>query len=332
MGIMLRFTGFAHPSASPPPVARLQPFARNTTVATSVMLTIPGHHLGDSWYFVDDNVAHGYFLICPDSVPRHSAWDIAHATSKDLRNWRYHGIVLRRGSPESFDGFCLATGTVLLWGGRYWMAYTGNWCGPRPAVGLAVSDDLHRWEKVGAGPITTIDEHYYTAESRGRRPFPHWRDPFLLAVDGFVYQLVCATGKQGRGPAGTIGVARTRDMHHWETLPPLEIQPFAEELECPQVLRVGDRSLLLFSTPTGLRLDDDPAGGEEPGQLYWMVGDGPLGPFRSIDPAPLLPSMDGPRPYAARAVSFEGRTWLLGTVWCDEGDYLSDPIELPLVG
>jgi beta-fructofuranosidase len=294
------------------------------------MLTASGHHIGDSWYCADGERVHCFYLICPHSVARHTAWDIAHASSVDLRRWVDHGIVLRRGSEEAWDGICLATGTVLRHGGRFWMAYTGNWFGPQPAVGLAVSADLHSWSKVPGNPITAIDERYYTAVSRGRRPFPHWRDPFLLEIDGAVYQLVCATAAGGEGAAGTVGAARSDDMVRWDLVPALDVEPFAEELECPQVVSGAGRFYLVFSTPAGLLLSDTAPSADQSGNMYSMVGDSPLGPFRVADPEALLPEDMVDRPYAGRIVNVGGRHYLLGTVWRDVGDRLCDPIPVEL--
>lgn len=292
------------------------------------MLTLPSHHLGDAWFHVEDGRVHAFFLVCPEGTPRHLAWDVAHASSADLRTWTHHGIALRRGPPGAWDGACLATGSVLRRGGRFWMAYTGNWLGPRPAVGMAWSTDLHQWQRLGASPVTAIDERLYTAASRGRRRFPHWRDPFLFEVDGTVHQLVCATAALGDGPAGAVGVARSGDLVRWELLPPLDVEPFAEELECPQVVRAAGRHYLVFSTPAGLCLADGDAAPGEPGHMYAMVGDGPLGPFRVADPDPLFPAGAAERPYAGRVVELGGRLHLLGTLWSDSGDRISDPFPI----
>lgn len=297
------------------------------------MLSLAQHHLGDSWYCVDGNRVHCFFLVCPETVPRHTSWDIGHASSEDMKTWTHHGVVLRRGVADAWDGICLATGSVLRRGGHFWMAYTGNWFGPRPAVGLAVSADLNHWQKLGANPITAIDEAFYTASSRGRRPFPHWRDPFLFEVGDVVYQLVCATAKGPDDAAGTIGVARSRDLRAWEVLPALDVEPFAEELECPQVVSVGARHYLVFSAPAGsLLADDAPATATDPvGNMYCLVGDSPLGPFRVADPAPLFPAEALGRPYAGRVVHVGGRHYLLGTIWSDAGDRISDPIPLEMI-
>lgn len=62
--------------------------------------------------------------------------------------------------------------------------------------------------------------------------------------------------------------------------------------------------------------------------MYTMVGTGPLGPFRMRDPAPLFSADLRERPYAGRIVEFAGRLVLLGTLWSDAGDRISDPVRV----
>ena len=90
------------------------------------MLIHPGNHLGDSWYCGDGDTAHCFYLTCPDTVERHTSWDIGHATSTHLIDWTSHDIVLRQGEPGSYGGRCPATGSVIRFNERYWLAYTGK--------------------------------------------------------------------------------------------------------------------------------------------------------------------------------------------------------------
>jgi hypothetical protein len=64
--------------------------------------------------------------------------------------------------------------------------------------------------------------------------------------------------------------------------------------------------------------------------MYSMVGDTPLGPFRLASAEPLLPVNMNERPYAGRIVAAGGRHYLLGTIWSDNGDRISDPIPVEL--
>ena len=63
------------------------------------MLIHPGYHIGDSWYTIADDTIHCYYLTCPDSIERHTAWDIGHATSRNLVDWDIQPLALRKGPP-----------------------------------------------------------------------------------------------------------------------------------------------------------------------------------------------------------------------------------------
>jgi beta-fructofuranosidase len=296
------------------------------------MLVHPGNHIGDSWYLVEGGSVHCYYLTCPETLERHTAWDIAHATSDNLVDWELQGIVLERGDAEDWDGSCLATGSVLRAFGRYWMAYTGRWNEPGVAVGLAVSDDPHCWAKVPYNPITRIDERYYEPVGSGSRPFPHWRDPFLFEYDGFVYHFVCARAADGPvNRRGAVGVARSADMVSWEVLPALKVDPVAEEYECPQVRLVGGSFHLVFSAFPEISTDicRERFGHELRFGTYAMRADSWFGPFSMERPKPLADSDHPPPLYAGQVLEFEGSHYLLGTVWSDvEQDYISDPIRV----
>ncbi len=294
------------------------------------MLTHPGRHIGDSWFFIDGDTAHCFYLACPLGVPRHSDWTIEHAVSRDLTEWRLCGTVVHKGGMGEWDSGCIATGSVLRHEERFWMAYTGNWSGPQPGVGLAVSDDLHHWQKISGGPFTSIDERFYEPVSREWRHIPQWRDPFLFRHDDWIYHYVCATRRDGPPRhRGTLGTARTRDMKSWEVVPPPQIEPVVEELECPQLLRAGDGlyHLVFFALPQWFA-SHEAAGGDAP-TSYAMVAPSPFGPFRLVGDGRVLP-LDYPvQPLAAQVVRWKEGPYLIGTLPDDhKGDSLCDPIPL----
>lgn len=297
------------------------------------MLLHPGNHLGDTWYFVDGETIHCFYLTCPESVKRHTSWEIGHATSINLVDWDIHDLVVRKGEPGSYDGRCPATGSVICFQGRYWLAYTGNWNGPQPTVALAVSDDLHRWEKLAANPVTTLDPRWYEASpAPAPRDWQHWRDPFLFEHEGAIYHFTCARLNHGPSEArGTLGVARTEDMLHWQVLPPPDVEEVAAELECPQVHRVGERYYLIFSTAHSLfapsfrqrYLDRT-----ERLSSYAMVGSTRFGPFRIQGSGEIIPRDYPIQPYANQIVFWREQAYLIGTVWNDRQDFICDPIPL----
>ena len=301
------------------------------------MLTHPGNHLGDTWYYVDGGTVHCFYLTCPESVERHTAWDIGHATSTNLVDWTLHGIILRRGAPGSYDGRCPATGSVIRFRDRYWLAYTGNWNGPQPVVALAVSDDLFHWQKVPHNPVTRLDPAYYDdVPRRPPRDWLHWRDPFLFEHQGMIYHYVCAN--TNRGPLdkrGTLGLARTSDMLDWQVLPPPALDPVCTELECPQVHRVGKRYYLVFSAFPAFFSRDFRSQHRDVlvrPSSYAMVAESCFGPFHIHGSGQIIPPDFSLEVYANQVVFWQGGSYLMGTVWDDEQDHVPDPIPIEFDG
>lgn len=296
------------------------------------MLTHPGHHLGDSWFHVEaGGPVHAFYLVSPDDVPRHTAWDIAHATSDDLVRWELHGVVLRRGADDAWDGGCLATGSVLAVDDGYLMAYTARWGEPTVATGLAHSRDLFTWTKDPANPVTRPGAGYVTDRPWSGRPPTHWRDPYLRrAPNGRLQQLLTAArADQSDDASGTVALVEQEDGGRWVVRGPLAVEPVTREVECPQVVQVDDRWFLVFSTWPHLfadRVRERARSPLRPG-TYALVGDGPDGPFRLADPEPIVAADHPVQPYAGQVIGFGGSHALLGTVWRDDGpDLLCDPI------
>lgn len=301
------------------------------------MLIDPGHRLGDSWFIVaPDDVVHCYYLVCNDDVERHTAWDIAHATSTDLVNWELHGIVLDRGADDDWDGGCLATGSVIDDGsGGYLMAYTARWNERSVATGLATSPDLFNWTKHPANPATTPGPPYQVDRPWRDRPPTHWRDPFLVrSADGELQQLICASRPERQEDcSGTVATVTLVD-DEWRRTDPIELEPVARELECPQIHEIDGGWFLVFSAFEALFSEHVQAtDGETLGHgSYTMVADRPEGPYRFVQRSCIIPADHPQQPYACQVVTIRGRGYLIGTVWNDDGpDYLSDPVRISRV-
>ena len=298
------------------------------------MLFHPGHQIGDPWFFIEGDVAHCFYLVCPLDASALDSKEIGHATSTDLVNWHIHPLALRRGAPDSYDGASLATGSVIRAQGKYWMSYTGNHAGPDPCAALATSDDLFAWHKAAWNPITRLDERFYQRTGNAPRAIEHWRDPFLFEHDDYFYQAICANRADGPTDArGTVGLARSRDLRVWETLPPLEVQPVASELEVPQIRQVNGLYYLIFclapawwSAPWRARHPDKITSWS----TYTMVGPSPLGPFVLRNPNPIVPPDYPVQPYAGQIVEWQGHHYLMGKIKVPEnnGNAVCDPIEV----
>ena len=290
-----------------------------------------GYHLGDTWYQIENDRAHLYFLTCPDSVERHTCWSIGHASSADLINWQDHGLLFD-SKPDDPEWSCLSTGSVCRFGDRWVMAFLRNHNQPDPRTAYAESDDLFHWTLLpDAG--TGIDDVVYTR--RGSKPFknPRWRDPFLFEEDGWLYQWITAAVEALPDNAdGVVGVMRTRDLKTWEILPPLQTPPLGTDLECPKGYRIDGQYHLLVSLFDVLQAPDFAA--KQPPRLnpnttFSLVSDTLAGPYRYGGDGRVLP-FDAPGiPYACEAICFKGQWYLLGTCWHrHKPDHICDPIPL----
>lgn len=290
------------------------------------MLKHPSHYVGDVWFYIENEIAHAFYLVCPESVPPHTRWDIGHATSRDLIQWELHPIVLSHGAAGAYDE-CLATGSVFRKEGRYGMTFTSH---TLAETGLAWSDNLFDWTVDSVFPTTAVDLRYYEANGSGKRTFRHWRDPFILHHQDRWYQFVCASNPLAPlGARGTVGVS-VWTGENWDAQPPLDVEPFCQEMECPQIVVREGVYYLLFSTMADFIADSyrkQSACANLPwGGTFVMTSENLLGPY-CIAPSPLiLPATLNPHPYACQLVSFKGHDYLLGTIWPEGGlSYISDP-------
>ena len=153
-------------------------------------------------------------------------------------------------------------------------------------TGLATSDDLIRWRKHPNNPLIEADPRHYGQREEGPVGCERmWRDPWVFRHPRTGEYHALVTARAPEGPAdgrGVIGHARSQDLIRWETLPPLTEPGQFYALEVPQLLRIGDRHYLLFSTwaeaHSAARREEtrlEPVGG-----THYLVADDPLGPFR----------------------------------------------------
>ena len=302
----------------------------------TVSLRLDEHWIWDTWYAVDGQLAHAFFLYAPRSLGdpnlRHWHARIGHAVSRDLRSWELRPEALGLGRPGTFDDQATWTGSVLRHEGRWLLFYTGlrKGDGPRQRIGLAVSEDLETWTRTDL--VLEADDRWY--EKATQSDEEHWRDPWaFVGPDGAIHLLITARAKDGPPDGrGVIAHAWSHDLASWEVGPPLSTPGELAQLEVPQLLNLGKQWAVVFST----RAVDDSAAGRsrqtsapETGTHY-LVGDSPLGPF-SLAPGPFpLGDAEG-RYYGGRIVDWRGERFLLAWIDRVDGSFvgeLSDPIAI----
>ncbi len=301
------------------------------------MYTYEDHMMHDAWYFVDESTGavHMYHLAEPlNGGPSF----VGHAVSHDLVTWERLPTALRPGPPGSWDDLRICTGSVLERDGRYWMAYSAT--SHRDSTleeqyrvqraGMAVSDDLTTWTRLPENPVTEAVAPHYEGMGTGQRRMHHWRDPFLFDSGDAVYQLVCARRDEGpTGSRGAVALARSTDMRTWDVLPPLEHDRISDEMEVPQLYRIGERWYLVFCTLGRFLTPEHAArfGDRLPERSnFSMVSDSPFGPFRVHGTGQIVEHDPDEVFYAAQLVEFKGEWHLLATAKDDRGERISDPV------
>jgi beta-fructofuranosidase len=222
------------------------------------MLRLPNDWIWDSWIADDGENYHLFFLKAPRSLTnpglRHVNATVGHAISKDLSEWDYRGQVLAP-DPGGWDDVAIWTGSIAHGDDGVWrMYYTALSATAGGAftqsIGLAESDDLGSWRRVGSKPIVLADPRWYQTVTTDPPTSETWRDPFVFrdpAGDGW-HMLITARAKDAPPlSGGVLAHARSADMRSWEIGPPLSAPAGFSHLEVAQVRLVDNQPLLVFS-------------------------------------------------------------------------------------
>jgi beta-fructofuranosidase len=216
-----------------------------------------------------------------------------HAVSKNLVEWQRLRSALERGRSGAWDDFAIWTMDVCERDGTFYMLYTGlsrKEGGRMQRIGLATSKDLVHWEKHPANPVLTADPRYYESDYRNAPGYGHvaWRDPAIYAdpQSGWTYTFITARTNKGLGKTrGCVGLARSRDLVHWEILPPAYAPQRFVYHEVPQVVKVGARFVMLFSAKSPEHRNVR--------YTYHLTSDHPLRWDHTANPRPLIGGPDG---------------------------------------
>jgi beta-fructofuranosidase len=204
------------------------------------------------------------------------------------------------GDPGSWDDDMLWTMHVTpdpYRNGRWRMFYTGlcrKESGRIQRIGLAVSDDLYKWNKVSdeAWPLQISAPHYEANRKEGR----HWvsfRDPYYLRVGEEGWLLAAARVPSGPvNRRGCVYLAKETKPGRFEQKPPLAASGLYDDIEVPALVPLSDRWYLIGSIREDIKVH------------YWYA-DQPEGPYGNFADNVLLPSGN----YAARV--------------CNEGEFLT---------
>jgi beta-fructofuranosidase len=284
------------------------------------MLTLPDQWIWDSWIVDDGELYHLFFLQAPRSLGdpgrRHTAARIGHATSADLVEWTYHGVALAP-AESGWDDLALWTGSVVRGDDGLWrMYYTAISSAGRGVsdqrIGMAESDDLYSWRRVGTRPVIEADPRWYTTLGIEDDPAASetWRDPSVFRDpngDGWHMLITARLAGADRLDDGVLGHAWSSDLRHWTLGPPVSMPAEFGQLEVPQARRVDGRPLLVFTCHP----EEQPASRIERCGAYctWSVpGESLTGPW---DITKAVPFEAEPALFAAPLVQDRSGRWVL---------------------
>lgn len=267
---------------------------------------IASRSMWDSWILPWNNEYHLFHLESQDGVWSH----VGRAVSSDLVHWQPLPSIPTRNSQPHWNSDVTLTGSVVAHDGKFYM-FVGSIVDAVQVVGVYISDDLEHWQPYPKNPIIRpAGPHYLSDPAKaGSSAMVDWRDPNVTynPKDGYYHAVTCAHlpewDKQYTGAA--VGHIRSKDLIHWEHLPPIAAPQQFYHLEAPDVFELNGRYYLLFQCHSvgGLRINtpcrDDTVG------VYYMSGLAYEGPFELGDNCQLFGSGNGKMEgYAGRTIAY----------------------------
>jgi beta-fructofuranosidase len=165
----------------------------------------------------------------------HMHW--GHARSRNLIDWEHLPVALwpstERGEEHVFSG-----STFVTRSGEPRIFYTsiGNRA-PEQWMAKPADPELLRWVK--------LDQPALTEALHGTVDVREWRDPFLFKEGAHTYML-CGGNIDGKGGV-FLYRAMDESLASWKFMGPMFQHPDAENVECPNIAKLGDKWLLLVS-------------------------------------------------------------------------------------
>lgn len=164
-----------------------------------------------------------------------------HAVSEDLVHWEYLPIALFP-SNDLGETHCFSGCAVINVDRLPTIFYTSIGENERNARDgaeqwMAVSKDhMLTWEKYKLNPVMKSDIH-------GTIDIKEWRDPFIWKEDGKWYMVLGGSIEE----KGGILMYSSMDLVKWEFLNVVFEAPNFKTLECPNMLKFGDKYVLVYS-------------------------------------------------------------------------------------
>jgi len=207
--------------------------------------------LWDTWHIEHAGQAHMFYLqrLAQGSTRTPLEADtLGHAASRDLIHWTEKNLALGPGPAGGLDDMQPYTGCVVHHDGRFYLYYAmrskaDGGAGQR--IGLALSTDLDHWERYSANPVIEPDSRWYVSH---RKPLPNGvvdcRDLVIIkdpSGDGWLGFYAARVPSDELGDGAVIAAVHSKDLLHWEHLPPAFAPGKYACIEVPDVYMVDGR-------------------------------------------------------------------------------------------
>jgi beta-fructofuranosidase len=257
---------------------------------------LSGNYVWDYWIARDGKTYHLYCLTAPRTPEhpdlRHLSARIGHASSENLIDWTYHGIVIGPSEEPAWDDGVTWTGSVVKRpDGRWMMFHTGGQKSENcklQRIGAALSGDLRTWQKLAANPVFEIDPLYYETYDPSRWHDQAFRDPWVYECPEGEGWRMLFTARDHNGPAGgagVIGQASSPDLLNWTAGQPLFKTGYYGEMEVPQLFFLDGWWFCLFSNSSRHREPSYLATGKAgmATGTHYIRSRSPSGPFELVE-------------------------------------------------
>lgn len=308
------------------------------------MLKIAHKWVWDFWFAQDGPDYHVFYLQAPrelgDENLRHWHAVIGHAVSTDLTHWQILPDAFCPSEGAAWDDYLTWTGSITKSAGTWYFYYTGG-CrseyGKVQRIGLATSRDLLNWIRYPGNPLIRCNPTWYESLDLSVWHEEAWRDPWVFQHPHTGDWHVFITARLNHGAPdgrGCIAHARSKDLFHWEVLPPVTALGDFGHMEVPQLIEIQGKYYLLFSVSKEVLSENfhRRTGITALTGTHYLVSENPLGPFHYAGDKFLLGDASGSY-YSAKIISDPAGKFvcLACRHYSSNGSYLgeiSDPMPL----
>ena len=286
-------------------------------------------NMWDAWYLNHGETVHAFHL------KSHAGdnWNVGHVYTKDLLHFHKMRDVLETLPEEQYPDDCLGkfTGCAVEKDGTYYLFYTMRDRFRSEKIGLALSEDLEHFTEYPGNPVLTPDPALFVVREKGNvtdcRDLHVVYDPESARYYGY---FAAMADLPGRGALGTVGVAESTDLIHWENQRIAFVPPFNGMVEVPNVFRLDGRWYLTLLTGGwygGKGVTSDP---DLSNVTILASAPSPTGPF-VCGPDPVFLGGSTESGYTCRCFPFRDKTYVMYIDRSRYGAAISLPKEVRLV-